>query len=319
MKPQRLLHPHAGLVALSLVMCTGTTLGRGATPAPATTNPPAETSSFIAEMKNWQQEMSDVFHDTWNHLWQDKKTKGLNASTLATASVDLREQPDSYTIRLILPGRDLAQVGVKMKGDSVRIVAPASGQADRYEQIIQLAAAAPNAHPAIERTPDKNLLVITVPKSAPVPAGTAALPAVTPDGWDRDVLSEMRRMQREMDRAFDQDFAQFQNHPEFSQYFNQPLLGSSVDLQDKGKNYVVRAYLPDRDMNQVKVTVKGRTLQIEAQEQSNQDNKQQGTAFSQSALYSQMLTLPGPVQESKMVVDRKANMLVVTLPKAPAV
>jgi hypothetical protein len=37
--------------------------------------------------------------------------------------------------------------------------------------------------------------------------------------------------------------------------------------------------------------------------------------FSRKARYSQLLTLPGLVQANKMAVERKENMLVVTLPK----
>lgn len=314
MRSHMSLHPRAGLVVLSLALGAVANPARATTPPP-TTNPPADSSSFTAEMQHWQKEMSDVFHHTWNRLWEGKESNGSGATALAAASVDLREQPDSYTIRLTLPGRDLAQVKVSKTGDTVRIVAPASGHADRYEQIIQLAAAAPGASPTVERTPGKNLMVITVPKTTSTLAESTP-PALPLDAQDRDVLDQMRQMQREMDQTFDRDFAQFQDFPEFSQFFNRPVLGSAVDLQDKGRDYVVRAYLPDRDMNNVKVTVNGRTLSIEAREQATGENNSAGTSFSESARYSQLLTLPGPVQDSKMVVDRKANMLVVTLPKA---
>ncbi len=308
------LRPRTGLVVLSLALGAATNPARATTPPP-TTNPPADSGSFMTEMQHWQKEMSDVFHNTWNRLWQDRKSTGPGSTALASASVDLREQPDSYTVRLILPGRDLAQVRVAKMGDTLRIVAPADGHADRYEQIIELAAAAPGGNPTIERNPAKNLMVITVPKSTPALATTTS-PALLPDAQDRDLLDQMRRMQREMDQAFDRGFAPFQDFPEFGQFFNRPVLGSAVDLQDKGRNYVVRAYLPDRDMNNVQVTVKGQTLRIEAREQTTEDNNPAGTSISESARYSQLLTLPGPVQDSKMVVDRKANMLVVSLPKA---
>jgi hypothetical protein len=83
------------------------------------------------------------------------------------------------------------------------------------------------------------------------------------------VLGHMERMRREMDRIFDQAFAEFRSAPEFKEFFNQS-------------------------------------------EQKEKD----GMVFSQKAHYSQLLTLPGPVQADKMVVERKENMLVVTLPKA---
>ena len=98
--------------------------------------------------------------------------------------------------------------------------------------------------------------------------------------------------------------------------FDEPLFGSSVDLSEEGNNYVVRAYLPRRDMNKVNVSVEGQTLKIEAKAEESGDNPEKGMIVSRQAQYSQMLTLPGPVKVDKMKVDRKEGLLVVTLPKA---
>jgi HSP20 family molecular chaperone IbpA len=69
-------------------------------------------------------------------------------------------------------------------------------------------------------------------------------------------------------------------------------------------------------MNNVNVTVEGQTLKLEAKAEKTEQKEKNGMVFAQKARYSQLLTLPGPVQADKMAVKRKENMLVVTLPKA---
>jgi HSP20 family molecular chaperone IbpA len=159
-------------------------------------------STFTDKMRDWQEEMSQAFHDTWKDLWQNKSAKSLSGSLISTASMDLREQPDNYTVRLNLPNRNLDKVDVKITGGTLHIVAPAEGNASLYEQDVKLADVAADAKPVIERKQDENLIVVTVPK-----AGGQAAPApreiTSSDDWDRDVLDQMSRMQREMNQIFD--------------------------------------------------------------------------------------------------------------------
>jgi HSP20 family molecular chaperone IbpA len=111
-------------------------------------------------------------------------------------------------------------------------------------------------------------------------------------------------------------FAEFRSVPEFKEFFNQSRFGASLDIKEESDKYVIRAYLPDRDMNNVNVTVEGQTLKVEAKTENAGPKEKDGMVFSRKARYSQLLTLPGPVQANKMAVERKENMLVVTLPKA---
>jgi len=134
------------------------------------------------------------------------------------------------------------------------------------------------------------------------------------DPWDEDVLAHMWRMERQMDRIFDEAFSEFRAAPSLQGYFNQPRFGSSVDLQEEKGQYVVRAYLPNRNMDDVNVTVKDQTLTIEAKAE-NDTKEKDGSRISGKTYYSQLLTLPGPVKVDKMKVDKKEGMLIITLPK----
>ena len=273
---------------------------------------------FIEKMEQWQDKMSDKFRDTWKSLRGDDKGKSV-----ATASVDLREEKDSYTLRLNLPDRELEKVEINLEGETLRIVAPAGDKAGRYEQTIALAGVASGAEPKIERKQKDNMIVVTVPKSSSVADGKPSLtlpdPALLPfTDWDRDIFAHMEKMRRDMDRVFEDAFREFRAAPEHKGFFDEPRFGSSVDLKEEGDNYVVRAYLPDRDMQNINVTVEDRTLKIEAKEQAMTKKEGEGGTLhsTRKAAYSQVLTLPGPVQSEKMKVEKKEGMVVVTLPKA---
>lgn len=275
------------------------------------------TNSFSEKAKSWQERMSDAFRDTWRSLGADKNAKSMTESSLATASVDLREQEDSYVVRMNLPDRNLDKVQIRLDQNILTIEAPADGKAASYQQAITLSGIAPDAKPQIERKAKDNLIVVTVPKIAAAKSSSQAPMAVLPsvvDPWDQDVMRQMWLMQRQMDRIFNEAFAEFHSTPTFQGYFNEPRFGSSVDLQEEGDKYVVRAYLPGRSMDNVNVTVKDQTLKIEAK--AEKARSEQGSQLSEKAYYSQFLTLPGPVQIDKMAVDRKEGMLVIALPKA---
>ena len=276
-----------------------------------------EAEGFIEKMDKWQDKMSEKFRDTWKSLRGDDKEKSV-----ATASVDLREAKDSYTLRLNLPDRNLEKVEIKLEGDTLRIVAPAGDKAGRYEQTVALAGVESGAEPKIERKQKDSMIVVTVPKGARVAGGKPSLPLPDPSllpfsDWDRDIFARMEKMRRDMDRAFEDAFHEFRSAPEHKGFFDEPRFGSSLNLKEEGENYIIRAYLPDRDMQEVNVTVEDRTLKIEAKEQETTKKESEAGALhsTRKAAYSQFLTLPGPVQSEKMKIEKKEGMLIVTLPK----
>ena len=80
----------------------------------------------------------------------------------------------------------------------------------------------------------------------------------------------------------------------------------------------MRVYLPDRDMQNINVTLEDRALKIEAkdEETTKKEDKAGALHSTRKAAYSQLVTLPGPVQSEKMKVEKKEGMIVVTVPKA---
>jgi len=310
-------HWRAGLLAAGLLLSTSFILTRPLMAVAAQDAKKAD-QSFLEKMEQWQNEMSEKFRDGWKGLHVDGQRKSVS-----TASVDLREDTSQYILRLNLPDRDLERVEIKLEGDTLRIVAPPGGKAGRYEQSITLAGLASDAVPKIERKSKDNMIVVTVPKSSAVAGKEPSLmspdPSLLPlSDWDRDVFKRMDEMRREMDRTFDEAFREFRAAPEYKGFFDEPRFGSSLELKEEGDNYVIRAYLPDRDMQNIDVTVEDRTVKIEAKEQesSKKEDKTGPLHRTRKAAYSQIFTLPGPVHGEKMQVDKKEGMLVVTLPKA---
>ena len=171
------LHDHrAYFVGACLVL--GAIVARlGSTTALAAEDQKNDSGGFVEKMKQWEDEMSRKFHDTFKNLWADSKEKPLT-----TASADLREQKDNYIVRLNLPARDLEKVEVKLDGNTLHIVAPAEKQAARYEQTITLSGVASDAPLVIDRREKENLIVITVPKSSAV--GKAGPPTALPDPFN---------------------------------------------------------------------------------------------------------------------------------------
>lgn len=270
---------------------------------------------FLEKVERWQDKMSDRFRDTWRNLRSDPGGK----TSVISASVDLREQDDSYTVRLNLPDRDLDKVEIKLDGEALRIIAPAD-KAGSYEQTVVLAGVASGAEPRIERKKEDDLIVVTVPKK---PGRTDVLSPERPGSllsplsdWEGDVVKRMEQMTREMDRIFDESFSEFRLSPEHKDRYDHRSFGSFVDLKEEGADYIVTAYLPERDIKNVNVAVEDQTLKIEAKAETAGNKDDDKASVVRKAHYSQLLTLPGPVQADKMKVERKEGVLTVTLPKA---
>lgn len=280
----------------------------------------ANSGGLLAPLRQLQEKMSEAFLGALKNI----NGGGGAAQTPSSVSADLREQNDGYTLRLNLPNRSVDKVEVNLDGNQLRIVAPEEGAVRRYEQTITLGDVPASAQPRIERKPQDHLIVVTVPKSS-----SSGSVAVTPPDrrsndpdsifrHDQDIMDSMERMRRDMDRIFEDSFRGFGMMPNMKGLFDQHRFSSTYDIDDQGDRYVVRAYLPDRDMENVSVTVEGQTLHIEARAEDSargSKGKDQPQTRVHRAQYSQMVTLPGAVDSLKMTVDRKDHMLVITLPK----
>jgi len=190
-------------------------------------------------------------------------------------------------------------------------------ESEHYEQSISLPKPVQSDKMRVQRKPD--LLVITVPE------GTAGSPAVgsstaapvpetspgAPDEWAGSISNAFARLDAEMNRALNETFPDgFDISSQASQ------LESAVKMDDQKDKYVVHFYLPERDISNARVNYQNGQLRVTAEEGSNTTSKSGGGSAKVSGEYSAAISVPGPVNESDMKVDRQANAVVVTLPKA---
>jgi HSP20 family molecular chaperone IbpA len=271
---------------------------------------------MLEKIQDWQNVMSDKFRDTWKSLRKE------GTPSVVSASIDLREQEKSYMLRLDLPGRDLEMVEISMKGDTLHVVVPEGRDLGRYEQSVVLSGALAGAEPVIERKKEDGVITVTVPKgpgnAAPLSLRPApAAPLLAPSKWESDVLRQMDDLQKEMDEIFQSAFGKVPRSPELLNYFDQPRFGAFIDVKEEGSNYVVTAYLPERDVKNVKTSIEGRILKLEASAEDTPSKPNDGgnASVTRRAHYSQQLTLPGPVKADQMTIERKEGLLKVVVPK----
>lgn len=127
--------------------------------------------------------------------------------------------------------------------------------------------------------------------------------------------ADMMRMQAQMDHMFE---SAFNGTPNMSHgIWNN---GSQVSLSDDGDNYVVKAEIPGADKSDINVNLDDRLLNLSAKVQgSRNESSGDSSGFHREETYSssfqQAMTLPGPVDASRMKSDFKDGVLTITIPK----
>jgi HSP20 family molecular chaperone IbpA len=140
--------------------------------------------------------------------------------------------------------------------------------------------------------------------------------------WSDRIFDEFQEMQQRMDRIFHDATSELREHTDF---LDTTGFSSSVKLSDEQNHYVIRVSLPDRDVNSVTANLEANnTLRITAKEErkeqttssTKEGDKRAAGATYLLGRYEQLLSLPGPVDASKMKIDRSGNTVTITLPKA---
>jgi HSP20 family molecular chaperone IbpA len=264
-------------------------------------------------MQRLKEQMNSIFADTFDSFgdWFDR-------SSLAS-STDVRENKDDYVVRAYVPDSKTSKINATVENNALHIIAAgqqkenSATQSERYEQIISLPGPVQRDKMQIERKED--FFVITLPKATAAIAATAskASPSVSPmsgfAGLDQLVIDRMTRMQGRMQQIFQDAFPN-----DTTSSFNLLQFGSAVNVDEQNDRYIVHFYLPDKDLKNVDVNLKNGELRLTASE--TEKDQERGMRSVQSGRYEQLITLPGPVKESGMKVDRKNGTIVVTLPKA---
>lgn len=288
-----------------------------------TTSKSADTSSATSSGPSWtgrwhklEDEMDQIFRDSMEklHLGKSDQTQQQTFGS----SIDLRDNDKAYVARIYLPKGDEAKVNVTLKDDTLHVTA-GDDKTGHYQESISLPGPVQQDKMKMDRK--EGVLVVTIPKQTGAAAAQSTpLPPVATgpdqDTWDRDIVREMQRMQDRMDQLTRDVFA---NAPSFPDIGNEPLLNSTVKVDEEKDNYIVHFYLPDRDIGNFKVNVDNNNeVRLTASTESkNQTKGTNGSASDYAAShYEEAVTLPGPAHGDRMKVDRKEGVVTVTIPKA---
>ena len=158
------------------------------------------------------------------------------------------------------------------------------------------------------------------PKPATVEREEVRRPSISRSGeWDP--FREMERMQDEIDRAIRRATDSFRLGPSSEPFSRDLSYSSSLDVRDRDDHFEVRAYLPDAEAKDVKVTTEGeQTLRVKVSHRKEQKKEKDDaqSVFRELGHYEQVVTLPEPVNAKDMKVDTREHELVITIPKAKA-
>ncbi len=163
----------------------------------------------------------------------------------------------------------------------------------------------------------------------PAAKSPATAPETKPDDktsvqrWDDRILDEFQRMEGNMERIFS-DATHDLNQS--SPWLDHGTFNSSIRTSEDKDNYIVHVYLPDRQMQNLKAKVEGdRLLRITASEQQGEkttgaakpgEKSSPATSNFEMGRFEELLTLPGPVDASKVKVDRSGTSVTITVPKS---
>ena len=130
---------------------------------------------------------------------------------------------------------------------------------------------------------------------------------------------EIQRMQRDMDRMFNNAFSRFNNSPDFQHLFREGFTTPEMDVQEDKDKYTVIINLPGSGEDNVSVNLDGQTLTVKGEQKFEKlDKDRQGNIIFQerrSGAFQRSITLPGPVKQAGMKTDIDNGVLTITIPK----
>ncbi len=130
---------------------------------------------------------------------------------------------------------------------------------------------------------------------------------------------EIQRMQRDMDRMFNNAFNRFNRSPGFQHLFRESFTTPEMDVQEDKDKYTVIVNLPGSGEDNVSVNLEGQTLTVKGEQKFEKlDKDSQGNIIFQerrSGTFQRSITLPGPVKQAGMKTDIDNGVLTITIPK----
>jgi HSP20 family molecular chaperone IbpA len=130
---------------------------------------------------------------------------------------------------------------------------------------------------------------------------------------------EIERMQRDMDRMFNNAFSRFHNNSEIQQLFKENTSTPVMDVQENDSKYSVIVNLPGADEKNISVNLEGQQLTVKGEQDFGQQRKDDmGNVIFQerhSGRFQRSITLPEPVDQNGMQTHVNNGVLTIIIPK----
>jgi len=138
-------------------------------------------------------------------------------------------------------------------------------------------------------------------------------------GQNWNPYAEIERMQRDMDRMFNNAFSRFNSNPDFQQLFKESAATPAMDVKEDDAKYTVIVDLPGADEKNISVNLDGQQLTVKGEQDFSQQKKDaNGNVVFQerhTGTFQRSITLPEPVKQNGMVTKVDNGVLTITVPK----
>jgi len=138
-------------------------------------------------------------------------------------------------------------------------------------------------------------------------------------GQNWNPYAEIERMQRDMDRMFNNAFSRFNSNPDFQQLFKESAATPAMDVKEDDAKYTVIVDLPGADEKNISVNLDGQQLTVKGEQDFSQQKKDaNGNVVFQerhTGTFQRSITLPEPVKQNGMVKKVDKGVLTITVPK----
>lgn len=204
------------------------------------------------------------------------------------------------------------------------------GKHDDIASVFKPDSSAPSStkarQPAVSQRMQKNLNA----QARPGQQGQA-IPVDPPSVFDNDFFNqpffsqnsnpykEIERMQREMDRMFNNTFSGYNNGSNYQKQFQSNTAAPQMNVQEDESKYTVIVNLPGAKEKNISVNLDGQQLTVKGEQDYKQEKKDEfgNVIFQQhrSGTFQRSITLPEQVKQNGMITHVDNGVLTITIPK----
>lgn len=136
---------------------------------------------------------------------------------------------------------------------------------------------------------------------------------------ERDFFSEMRALQRRIDRMFQESFMHGFHEPIYPMEGGFPLFDMEIDLVETSDGFEVTCDIPGLDKNALQIYLQGNVLTIQGERDELKENQKakQGWISRERHFgsFSRSVSLPAPVDPNSVKAEYKNGVLKIQIKK----